>query len=179
MEKRVFIMTFEEDSKSYQAFSNLKHMQIEKDVELEQAAVVVNSVDDEKIEVKEFIDFTGSNKTSRGSIIGLFVGILGGPIGMLLGWVSGTFIGATKDAREIKDALSVFEQTLSMISQGKTGLIVIGHADNRETIRSFIQDKLGGRFLQLDLELVKEEIERARQAERDLQKEARTPTHFW
>lgn len=170
--KRVFISTFEEDSKSYQAFSELKQMHVKQEVEIEQMAVVTNNTE-EKIQIKDFMDMTGPNRTSRGSIIGLFIGILGGPIGMLLGWVSGTVIGATRDAREVQDAMSVFDQTLDMISSEKTGLIVIATAKSREAIRSYIQEELEGRFLQLDLELVMQEIERARETERELQKEAR------
>lgn len=166
-------MTFEADSKAYQAFSNLKKMHIENNVSLEHIAVVTNKEDDEKIEIEEFLDLTGANKTAKGSIIGLFVGVLGGPLGMLLGWMSGSMIGATRDAREIKDAVSVFEQALSMITPGKTGLVVIGDAEARNTLRTYVEDELEGRLLQLDLDLVMEEVERARQAEKELQKEAR------
>jgi len=173
MEKRVFIMTFDEDSKSYQAFSELKGMHVKKKVNLEHLAVVKNEKEAEKFDVKDFLDLTGADKTARGSFIGLFVGILGGPLGMLLGWMSGTFIGARKDAREIKDAVSVFEETLSMITPGKTGLIVIGAAESRDPLRDYIEDELGGRMLQLDLELVMDQVERARETERELRKEAR------
>ena len=170
MEKRVFITTFEEDSKSYQAFSELKQKHAKKDVHIEQMAVVMNN---EEEKIKDFMDMTGPDRTSRGSIIGLLIGVLAGPLGMLLGWVSGTVIGAARDAREVKDALSVFEQTLSMISPGKTGLIIIADAESRNAIRTYIQDELEGRLLQLDLDLVMQEIERARETERELQKEAR------
>ncbi|HEY4600282.1 MAG TPA: DUF1269 domain-containing protein [Cerasibacillus sp.] len=173
MGKRVFIMTFEEDSKSYQAFSELKQLHVAKKVQIEQMAVITNSVE-EKLQIKDFMDMTGPDKTSRGSLIGLLIGILGGPIGMLLGWVSGTMIGASGDAREVRDAMSVFDQTLSMISPGKTGLMVIATAESRDTLQDLAYDELeGGRLLQLDLELVKEEIERARQTERELQQEAK------
>lgn len=173
MEKRVFIMTFAEDSKAYQAFSNLKRKHTDKEVVLEHLAVVKNDAETEKLDIKDFIDLTGADKTARGSFIGLFVGILGGPLGMLLGWMSGTFIGARKDAREIEDAVSVFEETLSMITPGKTGLIVIGEAESRDSIRTYVEDELEGRMLQLDLELVMEQVERARETEQELKKEAR------
>ncbi|TXL66828.1 DUF1269 domain-containing protein [Cerasibacillus terrae] len=173
MEKRVFVVTFEEDSKSYQAFSELKQMHVLKKVQVDQMAVITN-MEDEKLKIKDFMDMTGPDKTSRGSIIGILIGLLGGPVGMLLGWVSGAVIGASGDAREVKDAMSAFEQTLAMISTGKTGLMVIATAESREAIQDLVQEEIeGGRVLQLDLELVKREIEHARQTERELQREAR------
>lgn len=172
MTKRVFIMTFEEESIAYQAFSNLKKLQLKQLVEIEQMAVVTNRGKD-KLEMQDFLDFTGADKTAKGSLIGVLVGILGGPIGILLGWIGGTTIGATRDAKEIKTAVSVFEQTLDTICEGKTGIILIADVLGQNDLRRSAEDKFGGSLLQLDYEIVMEEIEDARETEKELEKEAK------
>lgn len=171
MDKRVFIMTFKEDSEAYQAFSHLKKLHLKQLAIIDQMAVVTNTGKD-KLEMKDFLDFTGSDKTARGSLIGLLIGLLGGPIGILLGWVSGTAIGASRDAKEVHTAMSVFEQTLHTISEGKTGVILIADALSRNDLRRYAEDKMDGRLLQLDYDLVMSEIERARETELELKKEA-------
>ena len=172
MEKRVFIMTFDEDSKSYQAFSHLKEMHTKQLVVIEQMAVVKNTGNDH-LQMKDFIDVTGADKTARGSLIGLLIGILGGPMGILLGWVGGTAIGARRDAKEVQTAMSVFEQTLHIISEGKTGVILIADALSRNDLRRYAEDKLNGRILQLDYDLVMTEIEQAQETEKELEHEAK------
>lgn len=172
VEKRVFIMTFDKDSKSYQAFSHLKEMHTKQLAVIEQMAVVQNTGND-RLQMKDFIDVTGADKTARGSLIGLLIGILGGPIGILLGWVGGTAIGARRDAKEVKTAMSVFEQTLHTISEGKTGVILIADALSRNDLRRYAEDKLNGRILQLDYDLVRTEIEQAQETEQELEQEAK------
>ena len=39
----------------------------------------------------------------------MLVGVLGGPLGILLRWFCWRMIGATQDAKEIKDAQTVFD----------------------------------------------------------------------
>lgn len=78
-----------------------------------------------QFKIEDFIDFTGNNKSSTGGLIGMLVGVLGGPLGILLGWFAGGMIGATQDAKEIKDAQTVFD---------------------------FVGNKIGGRSYRTDLD---------------------------
>lgn len=175
MEKKVLIMTFEHDSVAYQAFSELKQLHVDQKIVGEQMAVVLND-EDKRLEVKEFLDFTGRNKTAKGSMIGMLIGILGGPLGVLLGWFSGSLIGATGDAREVKDAMSIFDQTLSLITPGKNGLIAIATEETTHVIDDLIYDELNGRVVRMDAEYVMEEVKRAQETERELEKDAH---HRW
>src|SRR5699024_11461451 len=98
MTKRVIVMNFEVESQAYQGFSQLKQLVAQGKLRWQQMAVVTHSDDvQHKFKVEDFIDFTGSNKTSTGGLIGMLVGILMGPLTMLLGWVGGSMIGATQD----------------------------------------------------------------------------------
>ena len=85
MTKRIIIMNFDIESKSYQAFSEIKKMQAERQLKGEQMAVVTHVNDGQhQFKINDFIDFTGNNHTSKDSMIGMLVGILGGPLGILL-----------------------------------------------------------------------------------------------
>lgn len=171
MAENVFIITFEEDSKSYQAFTELKQFHQQKKIVGQQMAVLQNDADAGFL-LKDFIDFTGSDKTAKGSLIGAVVGIIGGPLGVLLGWMGGSFIGATGDAREIQTAMSVFEEVLTMVSPGKTGVMLIARAEDKPVIDDYAYP-LGGQVIRMDAEYVKEEIKKAQLAQFELQKEAR------
>ena len=86
MAKRIIIMNFDIESKSYQAFSEIKRC-AERQLKGEQMAVVTHVNDGQhQFKINDFIDFTGNNHTSKDSMIGMLVGILGGPLGILFGW---------------------------------------------------------------------------------------------
>ncbi|MEO2721914.1 DUF1269 domain-containing protein [Enterococcus faecium] len=126
MSKRVIILNFQVESQAYQAFSEIKKLHAVRSIKGEQMAVVSHDPNGtHQFKIEDFIDFTGNNKSSTGGLIGMLVGVLGGPLGILLGWFAGGMIGATQDAKEIKDAQTVFDFVGNKIGEGATGLILI------------------------------------------------------
>ncbi|MBC1474358.1 DUF1269 domain-containing protein [Listeria grandensis] len=170
--KTVLIMNFETESKSYQAFSEIKTLHTERKIRGEQMAVVEHD-HNHKINAKDFLDFTGGDKNMKGSLIGMLVGILGGPLGVLLGWMTGAIIGSTQDAKEIRDAMNVFEKTLETIPEDQTGVILIAEEEHNEYINDLVNNKLGGRVIRMDEALVSHEINEAKQAEKEAQTSAK------
>lgn len=172
MDKKVLIMTFDTDSHAYEAFSKLKSLHTERKVTVEQMAVVENS-ELQSFQVKDFIDMTGGDKLASGSLIGALIGVIGGPLGMLLGWATGSLIGGIGDTREIKEAMSSFEETADMISPGSTGLIAIASEYAEEVIDNLVKDELNGKVTRLAEDDVRQEVAAAREMEKELKKEAR------
>lgn len=114
MEKRVIVVTFEENALAYQAFSEAKKLYATRQLKVEQMAVVKHSEDGEhKFSIEDFFDPTGSNATTTGGIIGMIVGVLVSPLAILLGWFGGSLIGASKDAKELSTAKNIFEHLMS------------------------------------------------------------------
>ena len=150
MAKRIIIMNFDIESKSYQAFSEIKKMQAERQLKGEQMAVVTHVNDGQhQFKINDFIDFTGNNHTSKDSMIGMLVGILGGPLGILFGWFAGSMYGASKDAKEIQEAQTVFEHVIQKIDEGQTGLLLIAEEEDNRPLNQLVM---------FDLEEVQQEI---------------------
>ena len=105
-----------------------------------------------QFKIEDFIDFTGNNKSSTGGLIGMLVGVLGGPLGILLGWFAGGMIGATQDAKEIKDAQTVFDFVGNKIGEGATGLILIADEEDNRPLNQLVMMELGGEITRLDYE---------------------------
>lgn len=159
MAKRIIIMNFDIESKSYQAFSEIKKMQAERQLKGEQMAVVTHVNDGQhQFKINDFIYFTGNNHTSKDSMIGMLVGILGGPLGILFGWFAGSMYGASKDAKEIQEAQTVFEHVIQKIDEGQTGLLLIAEEEDNRPLNQLVMFDLGGEITRLDLEEVQQEI---------------------
>src|SRR4029450_11763721 len=95
-QENVVVVRFTEPSRAYQALSVLKKCDAEGRIGLESAAVVERTAAGE-LRIPESADNVGLVGTASGSLIGMLVGVLGGPVGVLLGWGSGALIGGAFD----------------------------------------------------------------------------------
>jgi uncharacterized membrane protein len=112
--ENVVVVRFAESSKAYEALSVLKQLDSQGRVGLESAAVVERSSEG-KLRVADSADNVGLVGTAGGSLIGLLVGVLGGPVGLLLGWGAGAVVGGSFDLdreQESDDALGVLGRAI-------------------------------------------------------------------
>ena len=81
---------------------------------------VVTHVNDgqHQFKINDFIDFTGNNHTSKDSMIGMLVGILGGPLGILFGWFR-KYVWC-KQRRQRNSSTNGFEHVIQKIDEGQT-----------------------------------------------------------
>jgi uncharacterized membrane protein len=113
-QESVVVVQFSEPSKAYQALSMLKELDADGRIGLESAAVVQRSSDGE-LTIPESADNVGLLGTASGSLLGMLIGVLGGPVGVLLGWGSGALMGGAFDIdREVTsdEALTVLGQAI-------------------------------------------------------------------
>ncbi|MEO2518902.1 DUF1269 domain-containing protein, partial [Enterococcus avium] len=89
--------------------------------------------------------------------------ILGGPVGILLGWFTGGMIGATQDAKEVRDATGVFEFLVDKIGEGDTALLLIAEEEDNRPLNQLIMMELGGEITRLDYEEVENEVKKAQE----------------
>lgn len=168
MSNDVIIMKFEQGSQAFEAFSEIKKMHTEGQIKGEQMAVLEH-LPNHQLQPKEFIDFTGANNNVKGSLIGMLIGVLAGPLGVLLGWFTGGLVGSSKDVKEVKKALSIFEETLSNIPEGETGLILIAEEEVTGPIDDLVIQGLKGTVVRIDRSVVEEELMEAAQTEKEAQ----------
>lgn len=175
MNKRVIILNFDIESKAYQAFSEVKKIVAKGQMKAEQMAVIRHVNDgNHRFEIEDFLDFTGSNKASAGGFIGMLVGILGGPLGILLGWFAGGMIGASQDAKELRNAQSVFEFLTDKIGEGDTGLILIAEENDNRPLNDLVMYQMGGEINRLDYETVEADLQAAQELEKNPDEDVKT-----
>ncbi len=173
--KRVILIHFEEEAKNYQAFSQIKKLVLQRQLKGEQMAVITHSDDGKhQFSVEDFIDFTGQNKTSKGSTIGMLIGILGGLPGMFLGWLTGSIIGSAQDVKEVSNAKDVFQHMVSEIKEGQTGLVLIAEEEDNRPLNQLVMMELAGQITRLDYEDVEEDLKKAQEKAKDDSQEETT-----
>ena len=178
-DENVVLVTFEEESRAYQAASALKEASAEGRIYLH-AVAVVQRTEDGTLRVKEgdADDFPVGTWTggviggTTGGIIGLTLGTLGGPLGLLLGGAGGALLGSLIDLDTAEEAESVLATMARVIEPGKTALI----AHVTEPAVKVIDGEMerpGGEVIRRPVDEVEAEIAAVDEAARAAEAEAR------
>jgi len=169
--ENVIVVSFAEDSSAYEAFTNLKELGEQGQVSIEGAAIVQRG-DDGRIVTKDSIDGQQVAGTATGGLIGLLVGILGGPFGVLIGGATGLLIGSLYDMEDAGETESVLAQISSAIRPGQT-VVLAEIAEQSDDVVDQAMSRLGGTVLRRSVDDVEAEIAAAEHAERAAKREAR------
>lgn len=163
--------TFADQGNANQALARLRDLESQGQVAIEGLALVIRNQDGQIVENH----LTDGNWAGRagGGVVGLLVGILGGPLGILLGGSAGLVIGSVVDGHHADEADSVVSDISKSIQVGQSTVVAQLVEERPETIDSAIS-QLGGSVLRRPLDDVKAEVAVADNAQRQAEKEART-----
>ncbi|HEY2602974.1 MAG TPA: DUF1269 domain-containing protein [Thermoleophilaceae bacterium] len=167
----VIAVTFGENSKAYDALTKLKEMDDQRQVSLSEAAVVVRR-EDGQLDTKDVVGDDGLTGTASGGIVGLIIGILGGPFGVLLGGAMGLLIGSLFDIDDDEETDSVLAELGRTVQVGRSTLLAQVGEQSPEVLDAAMAE-LGGTILRRDVDDVEAEIAAAEEAQRAAKRAAR------
>ena len=172
MNENLVLVNYKVESEAYQALSELKRDTSNANYTISQAVIVkrdnghLNTMDG-------FINGTDNkDDTVTGGLIGGVIGILGGPIGILLGSSVGMLIGGAVDASGMMKDASLLEKTGDSIPEGKTAIILLAQEEYETALTAKLND-FDVTITRLDAAEVAAEVENAREVERQMAKETR------
>jgi uncharacterized membrane protein len=163
-EENVLIITYPDPSKTFQALSELKGQP-----GVVSAAVVERSAGGAVQVADSYTPMVGAGTVGAGAV-GALIGLIAGPLGMLLGWSSGTLAGATFDTLEAADADDGLTELSRRIPAGGNALLV----EMTETSHAIADDiAKDGSITRIPTAEVEAEVMAAQDAARAAAKEAR------
>ena len=174
-EKNVVVVRFAEPSKAYQALSVLKETDAEGRIALESAAVVERTPDG-ALRIPEDADNLGPIGAASGSLIGMLVGVLGGPVGVLLGWGSGALIGGAFDL----DRAVTSDEALAVLGRAippESAAVIASVDEPAAEVIDREMTKLGGEVTRRSVADVMVELEAVEAAADAAAREARRTVH--
>ncbi|SMF78893.1 DUF1269 domain-containing protein [Streptomyces sp. Amel2xC10] len=157
--RNVVVIRFDDGDRTYRALSQLKKADADGLIDVH-AAVIVERKADGSLDVVDGTDHQIGEGITQGSLIGLLVGILGGPFGLLLGWGAGALIGGAIDADKASETDAVIGAFTKSVPPGRNALIT----DVTETRESVIDTDAaadGGTVTRRPAHEVLDEIEAA------------------
>jgi len=169
------VVTFEDDSKAYEALSKLKAANAAGRVGVRSAAVLKRDAAG-RIEVPEAGDAVIGAGTATGGLIGLMVGILGGPVGVVLGFGMGALAGSYFDIERASREGGVLAQVAESLPVGRTALVAEADEYAVEVIDGEMRT-LGGTVTRTPAAEVLAALEAAEKAAEAADREARRVMH--
>ncbi len=171
----VVVVTFEQDAKAYEALTSLKELDSQRQVELRAAAVVTRD-DDGKVLIQDEVGDCYGFATATGGVIGLLIGIIGGPLGVLIGGATGLLAGSLFDLDKEFDTRSVLSQISQSVKVGHTALLAEVSEPSAEVLDSDMA-RLSGKVLRRSVHEVEAEIAAAQEAQQIAAEGARERLH--
>ncbi|MBS0475265.1 MAG: DUF1269 domain-containing protein [Proteobacteria bacterium] len=172
MQENVVILTFAEESKAYQALSELKAAAAQTRLKLVNAVVIDRDAATGFRARDGFSDGAPAEGPLIGTLLGSLIGIFGGPLGVLLGGASGALLGSAVSSSQAVDRASLIDQMLSAVPVGSTA-VVATVGEFADEVLDGLAAKLGGVVLRRPAAAVMAEVESLREAEDAAAREAR------
>ena len=163
---------FDVESEGYQAMTTLSKTPIIEETSILQMALVKR--ENGAIKVCDSYD-SGIHTTDDmllGGLLGGMIGILGGPMGVLLMGSYGTLAGSLVDTGDALDSATVMEKVADKLMDGEVALVMLAEEINEDEIDS----KLKGykvTIARFDAAVVAEEVEQAEEAQKEMERQAR------
>ena len=163
--------TFPAEANAYEALARLKELDSQDDVGVRGAAVVARE-EDGRITIKDQFGKESFDDTAGGGLLGLLVGVLGGPLGILVGGATGLLIGSLFDEDDDDNTRSVLGDLSSAIRVGPPGLLAEVSEQDPVAVDA-VMAHLGGTVVRRSVTDVELEIAAAQDAQREAKKKAR------
>jgi uncharacterized membrane protein len=169
--ENVVVVDFTDDDSAYEALTNLKELDSQGQIKLVDAAVVTRG-DDGHIQTKDQVGDDNLAGTASGGIVGLLIGILGGPFGVLLGGATGLLIGSLYDMADADDTDSVLSEVSKTVQTGRNAVLAQVVEQSPEVVDRAMA-RLSGTVVRRPVYEVENEIAAAQEAQREAKKAAR------
>ncbi|WP_103062144.1 DUF1269 domain-containing protein [Actinomyces qiguomingii] len=116
------VVTFTESSKAYETLSDLRGASREGRIGVV-SAIIAEREPDGRLHLAEGGDAVIGAGASTGGLVGMFVGILGGPLGVLLGWGTGALVGSIADSKRLGRNETIVGELSSRLPAGTTAIL--------------------------------------------------------
>jgi uncharacterized membrane protein len=170
-DENVVVVRFTEQGKAKEALDELKKLDKDDRIGLESAAIV-RRTESGQLETLDEYENLGPVGMASGSLTGMLIGVLGGWVGVLLGWGAGAAVGGMFDidrSDESDEALGVLSRA---VPPGSTAVIASVEETTPEIIDTEME-MLGGEVTRRSVVDVVAELGTTHEAAEAAEREAR------
>jgi len=117
-------------------------------------------------------EYLKSNDAVKGGLIGGLIGVLTGPVGLLLGGAAGALLGKAGEEDKKDESAALIEQAAKKLEEGDIALIALVD-ETDESILDHAMVKFNTVIVRYDAEVISKELEEAEKMEEEMARQAR------
>ena len=160
----VIAVAFDADVNAYAALTKLKELDAQDQIEVHEA-VVAQRATDGTVTVKDQVGSPELLGTAGGGLTGLLLGILGGPVGVLIGGSTGLLVGSLFDLDEADQVETTLGELSKSVAPDATAVLAVVTEPSPEIVDAAMA-ALGGDVLRRSVDEVEAEVAAIEEAER-------------
>ncbi|MBR6472483.1 MAG: DUF1269 domain-containing protein, partial [Firmicutes bacterium] len=170
--QNIIAAVFKNEREGFQAIAELKKQPVNEKAVILQMALVKR--DEKGFEICDRYDngLLTSSETIIGGLMGGVLGILGGPIGVLLMGSYGALLGSVADTTDVIGGEVLLEMVANKLADGDTALIMLTEEDDEAVFDEELK-KFNCEIARFDAAAVAEEVEEAARLEVEMARQAR------
>jgi uncharacterized membrane protein len=172
----VIAVSFNDDRSAYKALSILKELEAQDRLRVQEAVVVARGEDGQVVVVKDRVESSDLSATAAAGLLGLLIGVIGGPLGVLVGGTYGLFVGSLFDLYDSDEADTALGSISGSVKVGQIALLAVVDEPSTDVVTAAMAD-LGGTVARRSVADVEVEIAAGDDAERKAKQEARKELH--
>ncbi len=168
----VVAAVFEVESEGYQALTTLSKSPIINDTTILQMALVKR--ENGVLKVCDSFDsgIHSTNDTIIGGLVGSMLGILGGPIGVLLMGSYGALVGSVVDMGDSAESKSLIEKVAEKLPEGEVAMIALTDETNEAELDNLLT-QYKAVIARFDAVVIADEVEEAQKLQKEMERQAR------
>lgn len=117
-------------------------------------------------------EYLKSNDAVKGGLIGGLIGVLTGPVGLLLGGAAGALLGKAGEEDKKDESAALIEQAAKKLEEGDIALIALVD-ETDENVLDHAMVKFNTVIVRYDAEVISKELEEAEKMEEEMARQAR------
>lgn len=170
--QNIIMPVFDVTSEGYQAITALSQKPVTEEYTILEMALIQKT--DNKVELLDSFE-SGIHTTDdlvEGGLVGSMIGIVGGPLGMLLGGSMGALTGSIIDLDDADNATSMIECVAGKLWGDKLALIILAEEKDEAALDAELSS-FQTTTLRFDAAVVAAEVEEAKQMQEEMERQAR------
>ncbi len=168
--ENVIVLSVARTEQAEDALRGLRRLHDTDEVQLEVAAVVERTADG-RIEVRDPAEEFHLRATAAGGVVGALIGLLTGPMGLLIGGATGAAVGSLVDVADAENADQLLHVFGQIVRPGSAATIAVAYERSPVAVDRLASD-LGATVLRRPRADVEREIVEAEEAVLAAQREA-------
>lgn len=168
--QNVLTAIFEVESQGYQAMTEIRQDLAREKYFVPQMALVKKVGDELKTLDSYQSPLLEDGHTFGGGLFGSMLGIIGGPLGVLLGGSWGALAGAVADSANSDSATSLLDEVSNRLDDGLVAIVALVSEDDESQLDAIL-GKFQAYIMRRDMAFVAEEVEKKQALAREIKKE--------